>query len=175
MPETREGLVTPPAQPSDATGMGLPSLPGRYVLLLTVPSTTGLITKRGRCFVLDPGVYAYVGSASGPGGLRARLGRYLTKVKRPHWHVDYLLTVASPLGAICLPPSLGECQLANLVASLPGSLPIPGFGCSDCHCRAHLYCLVKQQSISSCAHALDIETSRRGQALAVLCQCEFSA
>ena len=175
MSGTRESLVTPPSQPSDATGMGLPSLPGRYVLLLTVPSTRGLITKQGRCFVLDPGVYAYVGSASGPGGLRARLGRHLTKTKRRHWHVDYLLTVASPLGAICLPPSLGECQLANLVASLPGSLPILGFGCSDCHCRAHLYRLEEQQSISSFAHALGIEATRQGQALEVLCQCEFPA
>ena len=160
---------------SPSTGAGLPSLPGRYVLLLAVEATTELETKRGRHFSLGSGTYAYVGSASGPGGLRARLGRHLAGAKRPHWHIDYLLAVARLLGATSISPSMSECQLASLVASLPGAQPVSGFGCSDCRCRAHLYRLAEQQGISSFAHALDIEASRQCQALEVLCQCEFSS
>ena len=46
---------------------------------------------------LIPGFYAYVGSAFGPGGLRARLRHHLESVAEPHWHIDYLLAHAEPV------------------------------------------------------------------------------
>lgn len=51
---------------------------------------------------LAPGLYLYVGSAYGPGGLRARLRRHLEGVrKRLKWHIDYLLAAdqATPIAA----------------------------------------------------------------------------
>jgi len=41
-------------------------------------------------FVFVPGLYLYVGSARGPGGLRARIRRHLRRYKPKRWHIDYL-------------------------------------------------------------------------------------
>jgi Uri superfamily endonuclease len=43
-----------------------------------------------RCLEFAPGFYAYTGSAFGPGGLRARIGRHLSSTPVIHWHIDYL-------------------------------------------------------------------------------------
>ncbi len=48
-------------------------------------------------FNIIPGFYAYVGSAFGPGGLRARIRHHLESVAQPHWHIDYLLGYAEPV------------------------------------------------------------------------------
>jgi len=39
---------------------------------------------------LLPGYYIYIGSAFGPGGVRARMLRHLRADKPKHWHIDYL-------------------------------------------------------------------------------------
>ena len=39
---------------------------------------------------LQPGYYVYLGSALGPGGLRARIAHHQKPSLRPHWHIDYL-------------------------------------------------------------------------------------
>ena len=39
---------------------------------------------------LQPGYYVYLGSALGPGGLRARITHHQKLSPRPHWHIDYL-------------------------------------------------------------------------------------
>lgn len=87
----------------------------------------------------DPGRYAYVGSAFGPGGF-ARVDRHreIARGDREtrHWHVDYVLghpdvgleTIAR------FPDDDRECDLAD---TLPGE-PVPGVGASDCDCPAHL-------------------------------------
>jgi len=38
------------------------------------------------------GLYAYVGSGKGPGGIIARVLRHKSKSKRLWWHIDYLTT-----------------------------------------------------------------------------------
>ena len=53
------------------------------------------IGSLGRFDIL-PGFYAYVGSAFGAGGLRARIGHHLESTAWPHWHIDYLLGIAEP-------------------------------------------------------------------------------
>lgn len=97
--------------------------------------------------VFQPGVVAYVGSARGPGGLRARIGRHLRADKKPHWHID-ALTVRVPVVAIWLaraPESL-ECMWAQRLAGLPdSSVPVRGFGASDCDCQAHLFAIALDQ------------------------------
>ncbi|HUH78675.1 MAG TPA: GIY-YIG nuclease family protein [Methanoregula sp.] len=86
------------------------------------------------------GWYVYVGSALGSGGLK-RLDRhvdlFLSRDRKPTWHVDYLLTCPDmSLGyAICAPtPARLECRLAREIGG-PG---VAGFGCSDCACTSHL-------------------------------------
>ena len=59
--------------------------------------------------------------------------------KRLRWHIDYLSTRATMLGAIVIQgPKRLECRLAGALAR-SGALPIRGFGCSDCRCPSHLY------------------------------------
>jgi len=45
--------------------------------------------------VLKEGIYLYVGSAQGPGGLHGRILRHLKKGNVQKWHVDYLLNHCS--------------------------------------------------------------------------------
>jgi Uri superfamily endonuclease len=101
---------------------------------------TVTIGRLGR-FDFAGGNHVYVGSAFGPGGLRARLGRHMRKEKRLHWHIDYLLEEAQLCGIWQAPGVVRrECQWAQALAELVGSqIPVPGFGASDCDCVAHLY------------------------------------
>lgn len=97
------------------------------------------------------------GSAYGPGGLRARLGRHLRGIAKPHWHIDVLRAVAQVEGFCYLPglPGTGmpvECHWSQALAMLPGVFqPAPGFSASDCHagCRAHLVGMVGGRQIDT--------------------------
>jgi Uri superfamily endonuclease len=89
---------------------------------------------------LSRGWHVYTGSAQGPGGLK-RVQRHISLTASPrqtkHWHIDYLLgdpgvTLHSALCARTRRPV--ECELAKAI----GGVPVPGFGCSDCHCNSHL-------------------------------------
>ncbi len=84
------------------------------------------------------GYYVYVGSAAR--GLWPRLARHLRRQKPLHWHADYLTTVATPVEAwIDLSAEDRECLWARLLLQSPGaSLPVRGFGASDCRCGGHL-------------------------------------
>src|ERR1035438_8832695 len=57
---------------------------------LTGTSTTSDRIGRLGALQLQSGFYFYVGSALGPGGVRARLAHHLKPSRRPHWHIDYL-------------------------------------------------------------------------------------
>lgn len=114
---------------------------GTYVLFLR-PADRGVVPVGGLGELeLEPGVYAYVGSAFGPGGLGARLRRHLRGEGAVHWHVDYLRRRAVPVQAwLTRDPSRREHEWAASLSGLPGSTaPMPGFGASDCGCRAHLF------------------------------------
>jgi len=117
---------------------GLAAGPGAYALTFDVDVPIALpIATLGEP-VLDPGLYVYAGSAFGPGGIRARVGRHLRADKEPHWHIDHLSS-----SAVCIDvktyPGGQECSLvADLLAS-GAMVPLPGFGSSDCRdCAAHL-------------------------------------
>jgi hypothetical protein len=74
--------------------LDLPSQPGTYALLLE--ATTIQDVQIGKLGVLHmlPGIYVYVGSALGPGGLAARIERHARQEKTLRWHIDYLRAAA---------------------------------------------------------------------------------
>src|SRR5690606_19839173 len=112
----------------------LPAEAGTYVLLIRAGEPLRLVPGRLGAFDLPAGLYAYVGSAHGAGGLRARVGRHLRTGKKAHWHVD-ALTALAPVVEVWASASAErvECTWARALAALPGAVePIPGFGASDC-------------------------------------------
>ena len=119
-----------------------PKTPGVYVLVFRLDAPLAVQVGRLGRQTLPAGHLLYVGSAFGPGGLRARLARHLRAQKRVHWHIDVLTSVISPVAYLCDASGRRlECQWAQHLANLPGAyIPVPGFGSSDCRsgCAAHL-------------------------------------
>lgn len=68
----------------------LPRSRGLYVLIMEIPREICLSIGSLGIHSFRPGLYVYVGSARGPGGLRARIARHLRKDKKLRWHIDYL-------------------------------------------------------------------------------------
>jgi len=122
----------------------LPSLPGSYALRLVLDQPAALTVGRLGLFVFAPGMYLYLGSAHGPGGLQGRLRHHARPAERPHWHIDWLRQHARLVGgwyAVADGPL--ECLWAQALANLLAAVfPMPGFGASDCAlgCRSHLLC-----------------------------------
>lgn len=84
------------------------------------------------------GYYVYTGSVIS--GIDARVRRHLGNRRRRHWHIDYLLEVATVVRVIRVPSEAREeCARNAAVSVLPGAQPAKGFGASDCHCASHLY------------------------------------
>ena len=75
----------------------LPESKGAYVLIASVAQTKRLAIGRLGEFIIIPRFYAYVGSACGHGGIRARVSHHLESIAQPHWHIDYLLGLATPI------------------------------------------------------------------------------
>lgn len=119
---------------------------GTYALLLRVPADVG---PNGRAelrvgalgtMTLRVGLYVYVGRAFGSGGLRARVRRHAGQGGAQHWHIDYLRPHAR-LEAVWYThdPQSRECAWARILRKDPrSSVPMAGFGASDCDCSAHL-------------------------------------
>jgi len=123
----------------------VPAKGGAYLLWIALTRPLRIAPKSfKKKLMLPPGCYVYAGSAYGPGGLRARVGRHLRRNKAQRWHVDWI-TLHDTIGQVWIVPGASECTLISHVLSLPGSrIPIPGFGSSDCRrCAAHL-ALVEQ-------------------------------
>jgi len=94
-------------------------------------------------------MYTYVGSAFGPGGLAARVGRHLKTKKRRHWHIDYLRRICRVSAVWYAVDSVHrEHDWARILMGTHGSqVPVPGFGASDCHCYSHLVFFRRHPSI----------------------------
>ena len=113
-------------------GDSLPTTKGAYALLIRLPRRfRASVGALGQIDLLADD-YLYLGSAYGPGGLRARLRRHLRASKKAHWHVDYL-TGAGEITDIIAVSEGKECDLVDRALMFPGvSVPIAGFGSSDC-------------------------------------------
>jgi Uri superfamily endonuclease len=138
-------VVTPVARPCwlnrMVAGMVLEPKPGTYALILSSSTDFGIQIGRLGTMRLHPAYCVYLGSALGPGGLRARLAHHQKLSPRPHWHIDYLRT-HTQIRCIWFSYDVRrrEHQWARVVQTMPGAkIPLLGFGASDCDCRSHLY------------------------------------
>ena len=116
---------------------------GTYVVALWLASDQAISVGRLGTIQFPAGCYLYVGSALGPGGLRARVARHQRRLesgKRAHWHVDYLREHTIWGGAWGrFSHQRVECVWAASLRCLPDAqIPAPGFGASDCRCPSHL-------------------------------------
>lgn len=115
--------------------------PGTYTLILHGHATGKVRTgRRYQEIELRPGYYFYVGSAFGPGGVRAWILRHARGTPARHWHIDYLRAHLRPVGAWYKHgPDRLEHRWAQAFCEMDGMSPIAGFGCSDCGCYSHLF------------------------------------
>ena len=115
--------------------------PGSYALTLFSSQKGSIQVGRLGQLSLERGYYLYVGSARGPGGVKARIAHHQKVASRPHWHIDYLRAVTRVDRVWCTYPRVSqEHRWARLIRKLPGAqMPLAGFGSSDCRCRSHLY------------------------------------
>lgn len=115
--------------------MDLPEARGTYVLIASVAQMKRREIGQLGAFDIVPGFYAYVGSALGSGGLRARIRHHLESTAAPHWHIDYLLGVAEPVEVwYAVADRKLERHWAELLEQAPDfRVAIRRFGSSDYH------------------------------------------
>ena len=146
---------------------------GTYALVLAAAHPFEI--QVGRLGILrgSRGFYVYVGSAFGPGGLQARVARHYRAVKPLHWHIDALRQAANPVETWYTTDLLPrEHAWAQVFLNHPGvSLPLPGFGASDCRCRSHLFYLGVEPDFVTHRQGLQALTANP---LEVLPDCRFS-
>ncbi len=113
---------------------------GYYILLFELLGEIS-VSYAGRNVVLEPGVYAYIGSALR--SLRNRVGRHVhSGAARIHWHIDRVTTAKAfkPLAVAACDSTmrgLEECIAGHLwTLGLRGPR---GFGSSDTKSPTHLY------------------------------------
>ncbi len=118
---------------------------GTYIVWSYLPAARRIRVGSLGEIEFEAGYYGYVGSAFGPGGIRARLGRHFSQRKKTRWHIDYLSRTSRVQGAwISYGSQRLEHYWAGVLQGLPGaSLPVARFGASDCHCKAHLVGFLK--------------------------------
>jgi Uri superfamily endonuclease len=114
----------------------IPGEPGYYALFIRVGKQLAIKVKSGRVFRLKPGIYVYIGSARGPGGLRARIERHLRRNKKKHWHIDYLTTNPDVEVLTAVSLAYGEDTGVDVESGLSRHLAgryegIEGFGSTD--------------------------------------------
>ncbi len=93
---------------------------------------------------LPKGVYVYIGSGLGPGGIWSRIKRHLFQAnKKRHWHIDYLTTTNyfRPLKIIVIEDNepLEEVIAEILLNSDHYSIAHPRFGSTDKRSPSHLF------------------------------------
>ena len=113
---------------------------GTYIVWLHLERDTWIRTGSLGLIAFKAGFYAYAGSAFGPGGIRARLGRHFKSSKTRRWHIDYLRAACSVQEAwVSYDEQRLEHRWAQVLMGMRGArLPAARFGASDCECAAHL-------------------------------------
>ena len=137
-----------PAAAATASTMMVRAEGGAYALILFCSQKGPAQIGKLGILQLRRGFYVYVGSALGPGGLRARVAHHRKLSHRPHWHIDYLRPhtrldwIWYSQDRVCR-----EHQWARVIRALRGaSTPMAGFGSSDCRCETHLFFFTSRPS-----------------------------
>ena len=123
--------------------------PGTYVLVLSSGSNDLIQIGKLGALQLQSGFYVYIGSALGPGGVRARLAHHLKISLQSHWHIDYL-RAHTRVEEIwyCRDGRRLEHIWAERIESAEGSsVPLVGFGATDCRCESHLFFFRQRPSL----------------------------
>ncbi|MFD1452379.1 GIY-YIG nuclease family protein [Oceanobacillus sojae] len=110
-----------------------------YCVKAWLPEDTESVTigKLGK-FNFSKGYYVYVGSAKR--NIRARVDRHIQIEKKKRWHIDYLRPYLQIQAVQTYPGEEVECGLfERLRQENEGSMPVKGFGSSDCRCFSHLF------------------------------------
>ncbi|MFQ5770575.1 MAG: DUF123 domain-containing protein [bacterium] len=124
---------------------------GTYILILRLHRDQKVQIGEMGSFEFPSGMYAYVGSAFGPGGLAARLQHHLNRTNQQRWHIDYLRPVTE-LEQVLLTEekTRREHHWAALLHTLScATVVVERFGSSDCKCATHLYFLQNVLCIKS--------------------------
>ena len=124
----------------------IPTSKGTYLLFLSNTKSQKINIGKQGDFLFLSGLFVYVGSAFGSGGLRGRISHHLRINRKCHWHIDYLLQ-KMPVGQIIYPenPSRLEHEWAMLLERIPElNIPMKRFGASDCQCASHLFHIPSQ-------------------------------
>jgi len=114
---------------------------GTYCLVIDIMVASSVRVGSLGVREFPAGIYVYVGSALS--GIEKRVSRHKSANKKRRWHIDYLLDKAEVLSTIAIPTERKstECEVFQALASCEGaSVPVDGFGSSDCTCKSHLVC-----------------------------------
>jgi len=115
------------------------TIKGSYLLIVEEPHEEDIAVGKLGIIHFKKGYYIYVGSAFGSDGIIARLDRHLKKNKKRHWHIDYLMERAHPIGEMHFTgDKRRECELAQRIEE-EAQDGVPGFGSSDCKCLSHMF------------------------------------
>ncbi len=123
---------------------------GTYILIMKAETTAQIVIGKLGVLNVQSGYYAYVGSAFGSGGLKARLGHHMKITSRPHWHIDYLRKELD-LIKIYFDDSGErlEYRWAKSLEEMPeANIPLIGFGASDCDAKSHLFYFRNEPDLS---------------------------
>src|SRR5512139_785094 len=114
--------------------------PGTYALVCRCSCRDEIAVGRLGFLAMRKGFYVYIGSAFGPGGIRARVARHVSRPVSRHWHIDYLWrSVRVAEVWYSHDPVRREHDWARILRRAEGSsVPLRQFGASDCRCEAHL-------------------------------------
>ena len=135
-----DGAMTRSACAAREFAASLPPSKGTYALVMRgEPGRIVPVGAMGQVRIESPWL-VYVGSALGPGGLRARLGRHIVGSPNQRWHIDHVRAVAELVEVWWIESEERlECAWAGALANRRGwSIEVPNFGSSDCRCGGHL-------------------------------------
>ncbi|HJP03440.1 MAG: GIY-YIG nuclease family protein [Gammaproteobacteria bacterium] len=132
------------------------SKPGTYAIVLHCPRECSAAIGRLGEVPLKMGYYIYVGSAFGPGGVRARVTRHQRSDKTQHWHIDYLQAHMTVVEAwYTHDAERQEHRWASAMKSISVAPCAKGFGSSDCDCYSHLFHAAGRPKVSEFCVAIE--------------------
>ena len=114
-----------------------------YLLSIILTEDIEIIVGKLGKLHLKKGHYLYIGSAKR--NFDSRINRHLSKNKKIHWHIDYLLILNQVrIDNIWRCIANKECHMAYFL-NKENYRFISNFGSSDCDCQSHLFFIDKNE------------------------------